>query len=213
MRSGRLAVAVVAAALLAGLVAPLGRPDGDPASDYLVGQKVFLPFDAKVSQADQQKLLATVAQAGKQGYPIRVAVIPSDYDLGSVTSLWRKPQLYARFLSAELGFVYKGRLLIVMPNGFGFNYPKHSSTSEYAVLTKIPVASTPTGLTRAATTATLRLAAAQGIHLVVPTTPVASASTQNRNDRLTIIVAVAAALLLGLLLRLLVRRRAATRSS
>ena len=48
-------------------------------------------------------------------------MIASSYDLGSITSLWRKPRTYARFLGAELQFVYKDRLLIVMPNGFGIS--------------------------------------------------------------------------------------------
>ena len=37
--------------------------------------------------------------------------------------LWAKPQVYARFLGAELRFVYKDTLLIVMPQGFGINGP------------------------------------------------------------------------------------------
>ena len=137
-------------------------------------------------------------------------MIWSDYDLGSVTSLWRKPQLYARFLSAELGLTYKGRLLVVMPNGFGYHYPKHGSTAEYAILGKIPISATPAGLVQAATTATLRLAAGAGVHVVV-TKQAAAPSNRTGSDRLKIIAAVVAALLLGLALRLLVRRRAIDR--
>ena len=36
-----------------------------------------------------------------------------------MTELWRQPQNYARFLGQELSLVYRGTLLVVMPNGFG----------------------------------------------------------------------------------------------
>jgi hypothetical protein len=48
-----------------------------------------------------------------------VAVIASPYDLGSVTPLWRKPRVYAKFLGTELSYVFHGTLLVVMPGGFG----------------------------------------------------------------------------------------------
>ena len=60
-----------------------------------------------------------------------MAIIASPYDLGAVTALWRKPRAYARFLGIELSLAYKQRLLVVMPNGFGFNWPGHSSASAY----------------------------------------------------------------------------------
>ena len=55
-----------------------------------------------------------------------MAIIAKPDDLGSVTSLWREPQAYAHFLGLELSLAYKGRLLVVMPNGFGFNWTGHS---------------------------------------------------------------------------------------
>src|SRR6202035_4173270 len=45
-------------------------------------------------------------------------------DLGSVTELWRRPQTYAEFLAQEIGLIYHGPLLIVMPNGLGFQAPR-----------------------------------------------------------------------------------------
>ncbi len=212
MRSVQLTAAVLALAVLALAVAAAGRADGDPASDYLLSQKVFLPFDAKISQTDKQRLVATVAQARKSGFPIRVAVIWSDYDLGSVTVLWRRPRQYARFLGAELGFVYKGRLLVVMPNGFGFNRPGHSPVAENALLAKIKIAPTPDGLAQAATSAVERLAAAGGVS-VSPPPGVVSSPKRHAGSRLAIAVAIALALGLGLLLWLLVSRRATARVS
>jgi len=46
----RLVVLVLTALLLS---AGAARADGDPASDYLYTQKVFLPFDVKAPKAAQ----------------------------------------------------------------------------------------------------------------------------------------------------------------
>jgi len=108
---------VVLAALLA---APVARTNGDPASDILLTNPVYFPIDATLSDSDRAKLLQTVADAKQRGYPIRVALIPFTSDLGTAVSLWRHPQDYAKFLGSELAFVYKNRLLVVQPSGFGF---------------------------------------------------------------------------------------------
>jgi hypothetical protein len=154
------ALACLAACCLAAVAARPARADGDPASDYLLVQRVFVPYEGATAAAQQHALTKAVAAANKAGYTIRVAVIFSRYDLGSVTSLWRKPQTYARFLGVELSFVYKRRLLVVMPNGFGFNWPKHSSKTEYAVLAKLPVKRGAAGMLESATAAVRALAKA-----------------------------------------------------
>ena len=190
---------------IAAVVAQSARADGDPASDYLLVQRVFVPYEGASAAAQQHALTKAVATANKGGFKIRVAVIFSSYDLGSVTSLWRKPQTYAKFLGVELSFVYKQRLLIVMPNGFGFNWPKHSPAAEYALLSKIPIPSGPTGLLAAATTALTKLAAADGIDVKAPahvTTP----AQRNTHDREIILVAVLGALALAAVARYLIRR-------
>jgi hypothetical protein len=162
-------VVAFAAAALACAV-PAARADGDPASDYLLTQKVFFPFDVKAPKAKQQELLALVEEASAKGYAIRVAVIGSSYDLGSITGLWRQPQTYARFLGAELTFVYKNRLLVVMPNGFGFNRPGQSGAAERAVLAKLKVEPGATGLVDSSLTAVKALAKASGVTLTGTTT-------------------------------------------
>jgi len=197
-------VAFVVAMLAACALVPPAHADGDPASDYLLTQQVFFPFDAKFPAEKQQQLTAIVTAANRAGYTIRVAVIWSSYDLGAITGLWRKPQTYARFLSAELEYVYKERLLVVMPNGFGFNRPKHSAAAEYALLAKIPVRPGSVGLLEAAGTAVQRLAAASGVKVV----PVAVTSPAHRNshDRAIIILGAIAAIAIATLLRLALRR-------
>lgn len=182
---------------------PVARADGDPASDYLYTQHVFIPFDVKASQAKQHALMATVEGAMRAGFPIRVAVIGSVYDLGAVPSLWRKPDVYARFLGEELSFVYKQRLLIVMPNGLGFFLKNHPGTRERAIVHRIRAAPGANGLVDAASVAVAQLADAGGVHMKAAASP---KSTTNR-DRVIVLVAAVVALALALLARLALRRR------
>jgi len=154
------ALVCIAVCCIAAVAAQSARADGDPASDYLLVQRVFVPYEGAGASAQQRTLTKAVAAANKAGFTIRVAVIFSSYDLGSVTSLWRKPQTYAKFLGVELSFVYKQRLLVVMPNGFGFNWPKHSPKAAYALLARIPVKRGAAGLLESATGAVQALAKA-----------------------------------------------------
>jgi heme O synthase-like polyprenyltransferase len=188
------------------VLAPVARADGDPASDYLLVSKTFLPFDVKFPANAQARFVALVDAANRGGFKIRVALIGSSYDMGSVTSLWQKPHTYARFLGEELVFLYRQRLLIVMPNGFGFNWPKHSSSAEYAILAKIPIRPGAAGMLEAAQTAVQRLASAAGVRLAAPT-HVTTPAQRNAHDRLVIILASLAALAVAVLLRFALRRR------
>jgi MYXO-CTERM domain-containing protein len=52
---------------------------------------------------------------------MKVALIASVTDLGLEPSYYGKPTDYARFLGAELQYLYKGKLLIVMPQGAGLS--------------------------------------------------------------------------------------------
>jgi hypothetical protein len=206
----------------AGIATPLARADGDPASDYLVSQQVFLSYNAKIPPPLQRELLAAVASANKNGYPIRVALIWSSYDLGSVPELFGKPKTYARFLDAEDSKCWWGgscgsgrfktttRLLVVMPNGLGFAQWKHSPAGGYRTLAGIKVTRTPAGLATAATNAVVKLAAAAGVRVSTSggSAP-AGQSSGGGTSRIEIILAVVAALLLGVAARLLIRRRAA----
>ena len=197
-------VATVAATLLA----PAGRADGDPASDYLLSQKVFFPFDVKFPSKQKAQLSALVDEANRAGFTIRVAIIGGSYDMGSVTSLYGKPREYARFLGEELSFVYKQRLLVVMPAGLGFNWQKHSSAPAYAVLRKIPKPSGTSRLLTTAETAVQRLAAADGVRVTVPA-HVSGSGSNATQSRIIIIAATVTVLLLAGLTRFVLRRRRA----
>jgi hypothetical protein len=111
------------AALLAALacvsVVPAALADGDPASDVLLYQQAFFPY-ASPSSGAKAGLLGAVAAAKRAGFTVRVAVIQSRRDLGADPELFAKPQLYAKFLDAELRSArYLGALVVVMPQGFG----------------------------------------------------------------------------------------------
>ena len=158
-------VAVVTLALAA-LAAGTAGADGDPASDVLYTQPVFVPQDAGIPAADAARLAALVREARRAGYPVKVAIVSSSYDLGSVTALWRKPQTYAHFLGVELSLLYRGRLLIVMPNGLGIYHHGLPVTRETAVLKNVAV--DRGDLAATAASAVQRLAAADGRTLAVP---------------------------------------------
>jgi hypothetical protein len=93
--------------------------DGDPASDVLATQSLFLAADGGFPQSAATQLRELLASAQRAGVPIRVAVIAAPADLGSVTELWRQPQNYASFLGQELSQVYRGTVVVVMPDGTG----------------------------------------------------------------------------------------------
>ena len=219
-RRGRGLLCLVACTLAAGLVASTARADGDPASDYLIGQQVFLGYDAKIPRPLEQKLVAAVASANKNGFPIKVAVIASRYDMGSVPALFGKPQTYARFLDAEDSKCWWGgncgsgrfktstRLLVVMPNGLGFAQWKHSPKAGYKALAGITVRPTPAGLATAATEAVIKLAAASGVKVSTRARPGIPTSTGGGSNRVEIVLAVVVALLIGVAALLLIRRRA-----
>lgn len=145
--------------------------DGDPASDVLYTQHVFIPFDTKSSKGAQTALTTAIANATKAGYPIRVAVIETIPDLGAVTSLWGKPEEYARFLDLELLCCYKGPLLTVMPAGLGFAHYKHGATKEQRRLASIPVEQGDDGVVLAATKAVVALAGQAGHPIAMPVVP------------------------------------------
>jgi hypothetical protein len=154
------AVAVVAlAACLLALAAGSARADGDPASDVLYFQGVFLPY-GNPPPASGPDLTAAVAEANKAGYRMKVAVIAAPVDLGLVASLIGKPQVYARFLGAEIRSFFTGHLLVVMQQGFGIWYDRFDVRSQQTLLREVKIENGDAdGLTRAAAAAVRLLAA------------------------------------------------------
>ena len=157
-----------------GVLAPAARADGDPGSDVLVYQSLFVAADANISVPQQVQLGNLLSSADKSGFPIRVAIISQPNDLGAITALWQKPAAYASFLGTELSLSYAQRLLIIMPAGFGFNWEGHSAAAAYQVLDGVHIGPGGSGLANAAVTAVRALAQASGVRLAAPSSNAAS---------------------------------------
>jgi hypothetical protein len=170
----------------------LAQANGDPASDYLLTQNVFLPFTTKIDQNSVKRLNALLVEAKSQRFPIRVALILSPSDLGTAFSLFGKPEKYARFLGLELSFVYRDRLLVVMPNGYGYAVKGDPDPKASAVLKKLSAPGrSATKEADAAIVAVQRLAAGEGHQLAAP-----KVGGSAGRDRLTIAAAATAAIAL-----------------
>jgi hypothetical protein len=142
------------------MTASPSRANGDPASDVLYTRNVFVPYPPPPNQVTEA-LEHAVAAAYARRYRVKVAVIATRTDLGSVPELFNKPSQYARFLGIELDAVFAGPLLIVMPSGFGIYDAGRSTAAEERVLAKMSVGDgSPDGLTRAAETAVRKMTAA-----------------------------------------------------
>jgi hypothetical protein len=175
------------------LCAPVARANGDPASDYLLTQSVFLPFTQTIDRNQVKRLDALLKEANTQHYRIRVALILSPSDLGTAFSLFDKPQKYAEFLGLELSYVYRDRLLVVMPKGYGYSVSGDPDSKPAQVLKRLPAPGrNATKEVEAAIVALQRLAAAEGHKLPVPKGSQGSTS----RDRLTIAAAATAGIAL-----------------
>jgi hypothetical protein len=190
----RLAVTVALCLTLAALAVPLARADGDPASDVLYTRWLFLPFEVKFDSGRTATLQSTIDTARKRGFPIKVALITQRYDLGAVPQLFAQPQRYAHFLGLELTFLYKGRLLIVMPNGFGFYHSRKPVARERRVLAGMRIVPSANGMVDSATEAVRKLAAADGVRL--PVVRAAAPHSSSGHDRLVIGLAALGGVLL-----------------
>lgn len=175
------------------------RANGDPASDYLLIQSIFLPFNAKVDAALTEKLSKTIAAADRADFRIKVAVIGTRYDLGTAFSLYNKAQRYSEFLGLELSFQYRDRLVVVMPNGYGYSINGKASPTGMKVVRKLPPPGTDaTKQVEGATEAVRRLAAASGITL-------STAGDSQSRDRL--VIAAGSVALIALLAAIVFYRR------
>jgi hypothetical protein len=154
----------IGALLFGGQLCTLALADGDPASDVLLGQDVFLPY-SPISKSSEDRLYAVTDSARQAGYPVKIALIGAKSDLGVIPALFGKPEPYARFLSSELSGVVNGPVLVVMPDGFGL--AARGRAGNVSALGGLSIGSGADGLASAAISATERLAAAAGHPLAV----------------------------------------------
>ena len=177
MRRFAALVFVVLAAAVALQPAAPARADGDPCSDYLLVGSLCPPNNPRPSQPQINRTQKTIDAAKQGGYEIRVAVIGSPTDLGSVPVFFGRPAPYAKFLDAELQSAWSGKLLVVMAAGYGVR----DHTKPYLAGVKAlqglppPANGTPDALMAAATVAVRKLAASEGVK--VPVIPLAKTVT------------------------------------
>jgi hypothetical protein len=158
-------------AVLASLAAaPAARANGDPAADVLLTQDAFFPYRPEVPKPVQAGLLDTLELARKEGFPLKVAIVASQDDLGAIPQFFGSPQPYADHLQTEIAFDKPRPLLVVMPTGFGV---AAVSGKPLEVLEDVDTPDEESGdsLGRTAIEATRALAEAQGKPLPAPDLP------------------------------------------
>ncbi len=191
-------VAVTTAILLAAVLAcAQARADADPASDVLLGQNVFYPYNPPPSARLQGQLNGVVSAAHRAHFPLKVALIGTPVDLGAIPSFFGKPKQYAAFLAQEINFSNaKVPLLVVMPDGYGDSGLPAAASDLIATLRR-PVAGS-NGLALAAIAAVPRIAAASG-HRPAASAPGATTSGRPSTLLLVALAAVCVALAAGIL--------------
>lgn len=199
-----------------GVLAPAVLADGDPASDVLLIRDVFYLYNPPPSRALQETLKAEVAASRRAGFPIKVALIRAQLDLGLDPELFGKPQQYARFLGLEISLQFKGPLLVVMPDGYGVHGVSRAATEAIDQLPKPPSGQID-DLARAAIKGVSAVAAASGHPIATPASGGGSPAARSRGRTngisvpliagLAAVVVIAAALLLLILKRRGARRR------
>jgi hypothetical protein len=196
----------VAALTISALLADRALADGDPASDILYAQDVFLPYVHPVSKPAAVRLQKVVAASRRGHYPVKVALISGPSDLGVVPGLFGQPQNYARFMTEEMRGQIVDPVLVVMPDGLGFAVSGRPLS--LGPVTNLKPGPTPDDLASAASTAIPKLAEANGHTLSgLPPDPNASKGGGVSGTVIALIVFGVLALLAGALVA--ARRREA----
>jgi hypothetical protein len=205
----RVCALVLGLAVLALAAPSTTLADGDPASDVLITDTIYFPYQPPTA-ATATKLRKVVNATRKAGQPVRVAVIQSPQDLGAVVNLYEHPREYARLLSQEIGNPveagakgHREELIVVMPGGFGTaNVPPAVDRKLRGV--ELPSNPDPDALAAAAGWAVQELAAATG-HPVPATFPKPKGDSGGGGALTAVLVVLGLLVLVALLILLRVR--------
>src|SRR4051812_2553413 len=202
----RLLPVLAVAAALALLPTARAFADGDPASDYLLSQDVYLPLAPGVPPDLGRTITDLLKETRKAGFPLRVAIIATPRDLGAVPQYFGRPQAYAPFLETEIAFNTKKPLLTVMPTGYGVAAMPRGAES---ALKGFPPPKSAGGedLGRAAVGAIVKLSKAAGHPVPTPKLPKVSGGGGGDTSPLLVFGVPVALLALGGLLAALRRRQ------
>ncbi len=200
-------LAVVAAFALAPARA---MADGDPASDVLLLQDVYLPYAPGVPAPLGKSITTLLKATRKAGFPLKVAIISTRQDMGAVPQFFGKPQSYAPFLESEIAFNTRKPLLIVMAEGYGVAAMPAGTESALQGFAP-PKDASGDSLGRAAVAAIVKLSESAGHPVPAPKLPTASGGGgEGGGTSPAIVIGVPVALLAlgGLLARLRTRQDA-----
>lgn len=201
----RLLPVLAVAAALALTPAP-ALADGDPASDVLLLQDVYLPYAPGIPKPLADTITTLLKTTRKAGFPLKVAIIADPKDLGAVPQFFGKPQGYAPFLQSEIAFNSKKPLLVVMPNGYGAAaLPKAAQTGLQGL--DPPKSAAGNDLGRSAVAAIVKLSAAAGHPVPAPKLPDAGGGGGGGTSPLIVFGVPVALLALGGLLAAIRRRQ------
>ena len=195
-------VVLALATALAGGTAGIARAHGDPASEVLLSDNVFLSYESPYGSSEGRALEALTAEAKRQSFPVKVAVITQRSDLGPDTDLYGRVQAYAVHLAMDLTSSYVGTLVVAMngrPGGFAVQGPGATPAARRA-LARMKLPRTPltaAELAKLAAVAAQRVAAASGHHLAVPKAATTKKSSPHLLDIFLIAALGLAALGLG----------------
>jgi hypothetical protein len=181
--------------------------DGDPASDVLLLQDIYLPYAPGVPAQLGKAITNLLKTTRKAGFPLKVAIIATPQDLGAVPQFFGKPQSYAPFLQREIAFNTRKPLLVVMAAGYGAAaLPVGTDTALQGL--QAPAPGSGDALGRSAVEAILRRAKAGGHPVPAPKLPAASGGSGGGGTSPLIVFGVPVALLaIGGLLGALRRRQ------
>lgn len=190
-------LALVICAIATSWVGPArAYADGDPASDILLEQGAYYPYNLRDGQPLEAAMNKALAESARAGLPLKVAVIGSRIDLGLDPRFFGHPRRYAEYLDKEIAFNERPRLLVVMPQGFGL-----VAVSDHGALAGVRIDSRgPVALVRTAILAVVTLARANGHDIAMPTLPAGSPSHSGLPSWLVFSAPVLALVLLGSLL-------------
>jgi hypothetical protein len=197
---------LVAAAVVFALTPAPARADGDPASDVLLLQDLYLPYAPGVPKPLGDSITNLLKATRKAGFQLKVAIIAKPQDLGAVPQFFGKPQDYAPFLQREIAFNSKKPLLVVMPAGFGAAaLPVGTETALEGLAA--PKSGSGDDLGRSAIQAIVKLSAAAGHPVPAPKLPSAGGGGGGGTSPVVVFGVPVALLALGGLLAAIRRRQ------
>jgi MYXO-CTERM domain-containing protein len=171
---GWLALALIACTIaLSSICAEGAHADGDPASDILLAQGAYYPYNLPSDRALEAAMNKALSESARAGLSLKVAVISSPIDLGLDPRFFGHPQQYAEYLDKEIAFNERPRLLVLMPQGFG-----RVAVFDHGALARVKIDSRDSAaLVRSAILAVVALARANGHKIALPSIPTGSSSS------------------------------------